>query len=587
MNRIFVSAVTALALAGCTPSYSDGIVTFRPGRPQETGPVEPVTVGIIAINDFHGQIEPPKRAVTLPVPGGEPAVIPAGGAAWLASAVDGARAKYQYSLTVAAGDLTSASQFSSALFLDEPAVNIMNRIGLDFTSVGNHEFDRGRKELERLQNGGCEKFTAREPCAVEPAFEGAQYRYLAANVQLADGTTLFPASALRHFGSGRSRVAIGLIGLTLKDTPHAVTASGVEGLTFTDEANAINTAAATLKAAGADAVVVLIHQGLDIGGESDPNGCEEAAGGLLPIVAQLDTTVDLIVSGHTHQAYICNFPSADGAKSFLVTSAASYGMMLTDIRLTIDPVASKVTAMQARNAPVQSVGYGTIVQSNAAPVIEPRADIADYVATYVTAAAEFSTRPAGRLTPAPDQATLPRAPFGQLIADAQLAATREAGAQIALMNPGGVRGSLIPKPDGSLTFGDLFQVQPFGNTLVTMTLSGSELLALLESQMDDEGLLTILLPSANFGYNYDKARPSGARVMEAMLDGAPIDPAKDYRVTVNSFLADGGDGFTLLRQGRDRVVGMVDLDALEAYLQADPPRTMPLEYRARDVTPGE
>jgi 5'-nucleotidase len=341
-----------------------------------------------------------------------------------------------------------------------------------------------------------------------------------------------------------------------------------------------------LRLAGADAVIVLIHQGYDIGGERDPNGCEEAMGELVPILEHLDDTIDLVVSGHTHQAYICEVPSADGAKTFLVTSAQNYGTVLTDVRMTIDPVAGQVLAMQARNAPVQSVPYGAVTLSPAAPVIEPRADVADYVATYVGAAAEFSSRPAGKLVPVENQATLPRAPFGQLIADAQLAATREAGAQVAFMNPGGVRANLIPAADGTLTYGDLFQAQPFGNTLVTMTLSGAELLALLESQMDDDGLLTILLPSANFAYSYDKSRPSGARVLGVTLDGAPLDPAKDYRVTVNGFLAEGGDGFTLLREGRDRVVGGIDLDALEAYLKADLPRTMPLEYRAKDVTPG-
>lgn len=585
MRRALLSALAAaLALAGCAPSYGEGILTFRPPPPQEAGPVEPVTVGIIAINDFHGQLEPPRRAVLLPVPGGEAVPVPAGGAAWLASAIDGARAKYRYSLTVSAGDLTGASQLSSSLFLDEPTIGVMNRIGLEFNAVGNHEFDRGARELQRLQYGGCEQYTPREPCAVEPAFEGARFTYLAANVETGDGATLFPASALRHFGSGRERVAVGLIGLTLKETPSIVSAGGVEGLTFTDEAGAINRAAATLRQAGADAVVVLIHQGIEAG--SDPNGCDDAAGPLLPILAELDDDVDLIVSGHTHQAYICKIPSADGAKTFLLTSAGSYGMLLTDIRLTIDPAADRVTAIEARNLPVQSLGYGNVAPSAAAPILEPRADIADYVATYVAAASDFSGRPAGRLAPVDDPDALGRAPYGQLIADAQLAATRDEGAVLAFMNPGGVRAALIPAADGTLTFGDLFQVQPFGNTLVTMTLSGTEILALLESQMDDDGLLTVLLPSAGLRYRYDLSRPSGARVMDVTLEGEPLDPAKDYRVTVNSFLADGGDGFTGFRAGRERTIGMGDLDALEAWLKADPPRQLPLEMRAKNVTPA-
>jgi len=584
MKRACATASIILALGACTPTYTDGILTFRPGPEQETGPVDPVTVGIIALNDFHGTLEPPRRTLTLPVPGGEPALVPAGGAAWLASAIDGARAKYEYSLVVSAGDLTGASQLSSALFLDEPTIGVMNRIGLDFNAVGNHEFDRGWEELVRLQVGGCEQYTVRTPCAVEPEFPGAQFRYLAANVELDDGTTLFPASAMRHFGSGRSRVAIGLIGLTLEDTPTIVSAGGVEGLAFTDEAEAINAAAVTLRQAGADAVVVLIHQGLATGGARDPNGCEEAAGALLPILDKVTGDIDLVVSGHTHQAYVCTLPGAGGAKNYLVTSAGSYGMLYTDIRLTIDPVAGKVTQLQARNAPVQSVVYGNVTPSDAAPAFEPRADVADYVVSYVAAAAQFSERPAGKLAPvgADGQGI---APVGQLVADAQLEATRAAGAVLALTNPGGVRGSLVPKADGTLTFGDLFQAQPFGNTLVTMTLTGAELVALLESQFERDFQPVVLLPSAGLAYSYDRSRPSGARVIGATLDGAPLDPAKDYRVTVNSFLADGGDGFTGFREGRERVIGIGDLDALEAYLKADPARTMPVEARAKDVTP--
>ncbi|HSG33662.1 MAG TPA: bifunctional metallophosphatase/5'-nucleotidase, partial [Sphingomonadaceae bacterium] len=482
--------------------------------------------------------------------------------------------------------LTGASQLSSSLFLDEPTIGVMNRIGLEFNAVGNHEFDRGAAELQRLQFGGCEQYFTRTPCAVEPAFGGARFTYLAANVEQLDGTTLFPGSALRHFGNGRGRVAIGLIGLTLKETPSIVSAGGVEGLTFTDEAETINAAASTLKLAGADAVVVLVHQGVAIGGERDPNGCEDAAGPMLEIVSKLDPAIDLVVSGHTHQAYICELPGSDGQKLILLTSAGSYGTMLTDIRMTVDPEANRVTALEARNAPVQSLAFGTVAQSFAAPIIEPRADIADYVATYVAAAAEFSERPVGRLAPLADSGSTSRAPTGQLIADAQVAATSEAGAQFSLMNPGGVRNTLQPAADGSLTFGDLYAVQPFGNDLVTLTLSGAQLIALLESQFTrEDGRNLVLFPSAGFSYEYDLSKPAGSRVAKLTLDGVPVDPARDYRLTVNSFLAEGGDGFPIFKEGRDRAVGPGDLDALEAWLSGEALRALPVEFRARDVTP--
>ena len=225
-------------------------------------PAEPVTVRIVGLNDFHGNLEPIKRPILLEDGQGGKQEVYAGGAAWFATAVEKIRAQNPYNMTIGAGDLISASPLSSSLFLDEPTVGVMNRVHLDFTSVGNHEFDRGWRELKRLREGGCEKFTLREPCAVEPDYKGTTYPILAANVRQQDGTTLFPGYGIKRFGTGKNAVAVGVIGLTLRGTAQIVSPGGIEGLTFEDEAESINALVPKMLAEGADAVVVAIHQGL-------------------------------------------------------------------------------------------------------------------------------------------------------------------------------------------------------------------------------------------------------------------------------------------------------------------------------------
>jgi 5'-nucleotidase len=559
--------------------------------PQSRTPVE---VGIIAINDFHGALEPPRQSVFVPDGAGGTLGVPAGGAAWLASAIDTVRAKYPNHVTVSAGDLISGSQFASSLYLDEPAVGVMNRIGLDFNAVGNHEFDRGRAELVRIQNGGCAKHTMATPCAIEP-YEGAKFPFLAANVATEDGTTLFPSTGLKSFGQGRAMVTVGFVGLTLKGTPSLVLPAAVAGLAFGDEADAINAATAKLKAEGADAVVVLLHQGGKTAGTPDPQSCEQFTGDIVPILDRLSPSVDVVVSGHTHWAYICERALPGRAAPLLLTSAGVYGELVTDIRLSIDPAAHKVLAHEARNLIVQSVPYvasrGPVATTERFPRFEPRADVAAYVARYVDASKVYSARRVGTLggtaTRPGGDASNTGGSLGNLIADAQLAATTEAGAQLALMNPFGIRApaTLIPGPDGALTFGQLYQVQPFANQLVTQSFTGAELKAILEQGFDADGPLQVLSPSRGFAYRYDTTRPIGQRVMALTLNGKPILPEATYRVTTNNFLAQGGDSFTLLAKGRDAVTTGTDLAALEAWLQATPTRPVPLEARTVDVTP--
>lgn len=555
IHRTLAASLLALSLGACATVPETAIA-----------PAAPVTVRVVGLNDFHGNLEPASRPMALELGGGEKAEVYAGGAAWMADAVAKLRGQDEYSLVIAAGDLISASPLASSLFLDEPTVGVMNRIRLDFAGVGNHEFDRGWRELKRLREGGCEKFTLREPCAVEPEFAGTDFPFLAANVFTEDGTTLFPGIGFKRFGEGEDAVTVAVIGLTLKGTAEIVTPAGIAGLTFADEAQSINALVPQAVAEGADAIIVTIHQGLVPEPGDSFNGCGSMAGDLRAILEQLDPRIDLVISGHTHQAYVCDFGTVDPSRTFTVTSAGSYGRMLTDIALTVDPRANDVVGVTARNVPVQSAGEGR----PANPAFEqfaPVPEVAAYVARYVAASAEVSSRPVGKLSGAALRGGYETA-LGNLIADAQLAASRDAGAQIALMNPGGIRADLTPKADGTVTFGDIYAVQPFGNTVVTGTLTGAQLLAVLEQQFLNPNNINVLSASEGFAMTLDASQPEGQRVVSATLNGMPIDPAKEYRVSVNSFMATGGDGFSALKAGKDALIGPLDLDAIEALFRS-------------------
>lgn len=573
--RFFLPLALSGLLGACAAPMASG------------GASGPVEVGIVGINDFHGSPEPPRQAVNVSDGKGGVTPVPAGGAAWLASAIDSIRAKHPQSMTVSAGDMISASQLASSLYLDEPAIGVMNRIGVDFNAVGNHEFDNGQQELLRKQNGGCEKFTAKEPCALEK-FTGATFKYLAASTKRADGSTLFPATGLKTFGSGKRAVTVGVIGLTLKGTPNLVNPTGIQGLTFEDEADTINAAVPALKAQGADAIVVLIHEGGRTKGDPDPQGCNDFAGDIRPILDRLDTRVDVVVSGHTHWSYVCDYGKLNPAKPFLLTSAGVYGELVTDITLQIDPVAGRVVSKRAENVIVQSVPYtstrGPLGNTALFPQFQPRADIAAYVAKYVEASKEYTQRPIGKIDRAAPKNEGAEGgaggPLGNLIADAQLGATRDKGAQIAFMNPFGIRAPLVPAADGTLTFGDIYLCQPFGNNVVTESMTGAEIKAVLEEGLDDTGPKQALAPSVGFVFRYDPARPSGNRIVTIMLDGKPLDMAKTYRVTVNGFLGLGGDGFSGFVGKPDTLTGPTDIDALESWIKAVPVRAVPQEVRA-------
>jgi 5'-nucleotidase len=514
-------------------------------------PTEPVQVKILAINDFHGNLLPSSGGIRIQDPADpkKRVVVPAGGAEHLATAVQQLRAANPNHVFVAAGDLIGASPLLSALFHDEPTIEALSLMGLEASAVGNHEFDKGATELLRMQNGGC----AADGCKGPQTFKGAQFSYLAAStIDTRSGKTLFPAYHVKTFQG----IPVAFIGLTLKDTPSIVVPAGVEGLSFRDEAQTVNALVPELRAKGIEAIVVLIHEGGVPTG--DYNECPGISGPIVDIVKHFDKAVDVVISGHTHRAYNCRI---DGR---LVTSGDKYGTVVTQIDLVLDPKTGDVTSAQADNTIVRTASFAKDPQQTA------------LIATYEKLARPLAQRVVGRLG-----AELPRdsnpageSALGQVIADAQLAATRDAGAQLALMNPGGIRAALPMPADGQLRYENLFSVQPFYNNLVTMTLTGAELMQVLEQQWAGQpgAAGRVMQVSQGFSYSWDASKPAGQRVVpgSVMLDGRPVTPETNVRVTVNSFVASGGDNFTVLKQGRDRRTGMMDVDALEAYVKARP-----------------
>ena len=578
-------AAAAFALAGCAG---------RIAHPARTGALAPVQVKIIAFNDFHGNLEPPRQTVDAPGDGGATVKVPAGGAAYLASAIAGLRAANPNHVVVSAGDMVGGSPLVSSLFLDEPTILAMDLMRVDFNAVGNHEFDRGRAELLRLQRGGCEKHTVRQPCAVDEDFSGARFGFLAANTITETGAPLFPAYAIKRFGSGDAEVRVGFIGLTLKETATLVTPAGVAGLSFADEAATANALVPKLRAEGADAIVVLIHQGVSTDVGYNDKSCAGLEGNLLPILERLDPAIDVVVSGHTHNAYVCDYGRVDPARPFLLTSAGRYGTLLTDVTLTIDPAAGRVIAKRADNLIVQGEGHGDVAVSDRYPRFTPDPAVAALVRRYVAAAKPVAARPVGRLTAPALKAENEAGEqvLGNLIADAQLAATRApeaGGAQVALMNGTGVRDDLVPAADGSVSFGQLFAAQPFANLLVVKSFTGRQLRAVLEQQFASGANTAerpnILSPSHTMRFAYDLSRPAGQRIVDVRIAGAPLRDDAVYRVAMNSFLASGGDNFTLLSDGADPLGGPLDVDALEAYIAATGALAPPQTGRVTKLTP--
>ncbi len=576
-SRPLVLPVAAVAVVALMPLATQ---SPAPATSASWTPLSPVSVsfsrsagstvqaGLLGFNDFHGAIDRPVGS------GGSVNGAPAGGSEYLATTVKELRAAHaaagQPVLTVGAGDLIGASPLVSAAFHDEPAIEEMNNLGLDMSSVGNHEFDEGTIELARMQHGGCNPHeTVGVGTCVGGTFRGADFHYLSANV--VDKVTrrpLFRPYEVRRVGG----VKVGFIGETLLGTPGIVDPAGIATVDFLDEATTANYWAGKLRRErGVEAFVLLVHQGGSQATSADPSGCASFAGDITPIVANLDRGFGVVVSGHTHRFYSCALPNSSGADS-VVTSAGSNGVLVTDISVTLAKRTGKFVAAAARNVLVDN--------SNPARVDAGAKTIAD---RYRTAIAPIANRVVGSIT-----ADITRTPsaagenaLGDVIADGLLAHTTGAGAQLALMNPGGIRGDLVYSPPsggelpGQVTYGEAFTVQPFNNLVVTVTLTGAQLKSILEQQFAGFGGQTtdkILQVSAGFTFSYDTRRPLGGRITDMAVKGTPVDASAAYLVTTNDFLANGGDGFTNFTAATNRVTATgFDVDALAAYLGAGPP----------------
>jgi len=552
-------------------------VTAAVGAKKDGPPViksgNTVEVQILGLNDFHGNLQPPSGSSGRvgPATGG----TIAGGAEYLATHVKNLEATNANTVVVSAGDLIGASPLLSGLFHDEPTIEAFNLIGLDINAVGNHEFDEGTTELLRMQNGGCHPV---DGCQDGTGFGGADFQFLAANVvNHTTGQPLFAPYTIKTFNGAK----VAFIGMTLEGTPNIVSPSGVAGFDFKDEADTANALLPQLRAQGVGAFVILLHEGATPAGSVTATSINQCgannagiSGAVIDIMNRLDPEFDLVVSGHTHQPYNCVI------NGIPVTSAYSFGRLVTDIDMRVNKASKEVDSISINNR---------IVTRDVAK--DQR--ITDLIAHYDTFAAPIANRVVGHITAdltLTNDDSLEQA-MGNVIADAQFNATAPANlgaAVVGFMNAGGVRApglvyasSPINEGDGVVTYGEIFTAQPFGNSLVTMTLTGAQIDRFLEEQFcginspnfTPAGFFKVALPSAGFHYTWDASEAGNVNCdaqnavdpASITINGAPLSLTASYRVTVNSFMADGGDGFAVLRQGTDRLGGAVDTDALEAW----------------------
>ncbi|MEV4437666.1 bifunctional metallophosphatase/5'-nucleotidase [Streptomyces sp. NPDC049577] len=544
-----------------------------------------VDVQLLSFNDFHGNLEPPQGSsgtVAETQPDGTKKVIPAGGVEYLANSLRTARKGHPYTVTAAAGDIVGASPLLSGLFHDEPTIEAMNKLGLDVTSVGNHEFDEGRAELTRMQKGGCHP---KDGCYEKgKTFKGADFPYLAANVtdEKTGKPILKPYTVWQHNG-----VKIGFIGVTLKGTPDVVTAEGVKGLKFGDEVETINKYAKELDRQGVKSIVALIHEGgLPSSGSYNYN-CDTPgpgagiSGPIVDIAKKITPKVDALVTGHTHAAYTCTIPDPSGAPR-TVTSAASFGRLYTDTTLTYDRRTKDIVRTS-----VKSPRTGNHVVNRDQP---KAADMTSLIQRWNKLAAPVADKPVGYISADVNGrgSEAYEKPLGDVIADAQLeglAPAGKGGAQITFMNPGGIRSDLAYKAsgaegDGVVTYGEAFTVQPFTNMMKSFDLTGAQLIAALQQQVSgpNQAEPKILQVSKGLTYTLDLTKTGADRIVTSSvkLNGQPIDPAKTYRVAANEFLAGGGDGFPAFKEGTNKLVGPSDLDVFIAYLGAHSSKGAPL-----------
>lgn len=560
-----LATVGALAAAIPASAHQDG---GTPSHHHGSGRYQDVQ--LLSFNDLHGNLEPPTGSsgrVTELQADGTTKSVDAGGVEYLATHLRDARKGNKYSITAAAGDMVGASPLISGLFHDEPTINALNGLDLDVTSVGNHEFDEGAKELGRLQKGGCHPT---DGCYDGKKFKGADFPYLAANVT--DEKTGKPI--LKPYWVWRKNgVKVGFIGVTLEGTPNIVSAEGVKGLKFGDEVETINKYAKELQRQGVKSIVALIHEGGAPASTAYNYDCDSPGAGdgisgpIVDIAKNVTPAVDALITGHTHQAYACTIPDPAG-RPRMVTSASSFGRLYTDTTLTYD----RWTGDIARTA-VKSANH--VVTRDVAKA----ADMTALITKWKALSAPIASRPLGYIAGDIGN-TGTESPAGDLIADAQLAYAKSVDpeADLALMNPGGIRAGLTyaasnGEGDGVVTYGEAYTVQPFANTVNLVDLTGAQVITALQQQVSgaNEASPKILQISKGLTYTLDLTKTGAARVVadSVKLDGTAIDPAATYRVAMNSFLAGGGDGFAELGKGGNVRVGGDDLAALGAYLTAN------------------
>ncbi|MBA8801779.1 5'-nucleotidase [Nocardioides ginsengisegetis] len=556
---------------------------------EKVGATDYVKLDLLALNDFHGNLE------TVPSTSSSGRInnTPAGGVAYLAQLVrqerKSSRAAGAVPLTVAAGDLIGASPLLSAAFHDEPTIKAMNKIGLQVASVGNHEFDEGWRELRRMQNGGCladgpDGANGQNSCPADQGFDGADFQYLGANVKWSDPSahkrdTVFPATKI--FDVDGQKVAF--IGMTLEGTPAIVSQAGIQGLTFTDEVETANALVPMLEEKGVESIIVLLHEGLTPTDATAYNDCTGPVGPALEIAQNLSPAIDAVVSGHTHQPYNCVVQDPAGNPR-LLTSAASFGRMVTKLHLLIDPVTHDVVrpAAYARNMIVDN-----------GDSVTPSADLLKLIDTYKTLVAPIANEVIGHIEPGTSIVKTPDAnggdsPLGNLIADAQKAdgsvVSDGKAPVIALMNPGGIRADLVENDAGDVTYGAAFSVQPFNNFVVSMDLTGAQIKAVLNQQWNGPNeTANKIMQVSGLSYTWDKSDAAlpdtNALVGDVLVDddgdaATPMVPIVDgttYRVVANNFMSDGGDNFTTFKEGANKLVGGLDIDSLRTYLLAHDP----------------
>ncbi|MFG2811424.1 bifunctional metallophosphatase/5'-nucleotidase [Streptomyces massasporeus] len=568
-----VVTVGALAAAALPGSASAGEEHRKGGH----GHGRYQDVQLLSFNDLHGNLEPPAGSsgrVTETQPDGTTKTIDAGGVEYLATHLRQARKGEKYSITAAGGDMVGASPLISGLFHDEPTIEALNKLDLDVTSVGNHEFDEGAKELARLQNGGCHP---KDGCYADEKFEGADFPYLAANVL--DEKTKKPILK-PYWVWKKNGVKVGFIGVTLEGTPDIVSAEGVKGLSFKDEVETINKYAKVLQKQGVKSIVALLHEGGFPASTSYNYDCDSPGAGdgisgpIVDIAKNVTPQVDALVTGHTHNAYVCSIDDPAG-KPRMVTSAASFGRLYTDTTLTYD----RRTGDIARTA-VKSANRVVTRDVPKAP------DMTELISKWNTLAAPIGNKPIGYISGDIGN-TGSESPLGDLIADAQLAHGKQLDPEtdLALMNPGGIRAPLTyaakaGEGDGVVTYAEGFTVQPFANTVNLQDFTGAQVIQALKEQVSGPNAAApkVLQVSSGLTYTLDLTKSGADRVVtdSIRLNGAAIDPAATYRVATNSFLAGGGDGFPTLGQGTNDVVGSDDLTALEQYLTANSSASNPI-----------